>query len=111
MVPDAATLLVAGVLPMQLPKVIATSNGVCDGAIRPRVSTCHALRCRCRCSAKAVLVALPENVTGHHSEASPMARVLSGTVIALILMRLPVLIAIGKATVPTAVPFSSWRTT
>lgn len=40
-----------------------------------------------------------------------MARVLSGTVIALILMRLPVSIAIGKATVPTAVPFSSWRTT
>ncbi|WP_249033408.1 hypothetical protein [Salipiger aestuarii] len=56
-------------------------------------------------------MALPENVTGHHSEASPMARVLSGTVIALILMRLPVSIAIGKATVPTAVPFSSWRTT
>ena len=34
-VSDAATLVVTGVLILQIPKVIATSNGVYDGAILP----------------------------------------------------------------------------
>ncbi|MBU2961349.1 TRAP transporter small permease [Citreicella sp. C3M06] len=79
---DAATLLVAGVLLLQLPKVIATSNGIYDGAILPAGGELPRLALSVPLFLSTVLVALsalldiaklaagmPENVTDHHPEA------------------------------------------
>jgi len=80
-VSDAATLLVTGVLILQIPKVIATSNGVYDGAILPAGFELPRLALSVPLFISTVLVALtavldivklaagmPENVTDHHPE-------------------------------------------
>ncbi len=78
---DAATLLVTGVLLLQIPKVIATSNGVYDGAILPAGHELPRLALSVPLFVSTILVALtalldlaklatglPENVTDHHPE-------------------------------------------
>lgn len=79
---DGATLLVAGVLLSQVPKVIATSNGVYDGAILPAGYELPRLTLSVPLLLSTALVMLtalidlaklaagmPENVTDHHPEA------------------------------------------
>lgn len=78
---DAATLLVTGVLLLQVPKIIATSNGVYDGAILPAGQELPRLALSVPLIISTFLVALtaildlcklvagmPENVTEHHPE-------------------------------------------
>nr|WP_235956753.1 TRAP transporter small permease subunit [Salipiger sp. PrR002] len=78
---DAATLLVTGVLLQQLPTVIATSNGVYDGAILPGGAELPRFALSAPLFISTFLVALtavldlaklvaglPENVTDHHPE-------------------------------------------
>lgn len=79
---DGATLVVAGVLLGQVPKVIATSNGVYDGAIMPAGYELPRLALSAPLFLSSALVLLtalldlaklaagmPENVTDHHPEA------------------------------------------
>lgn len=78
---DAAALLVTGVLLSQLPKVIATSRGVHDGAIFPGGGELPRLALSVPLFISVVLIAasaildlakmgagMPENVTEHHPE-------------------------------------------
>ncbi|OYX43956.1 MAG: TRAP transporter [Rhodobacterales bacterium 32-67-9] len=78
---DAATLVVTGVLLSQLPKVIATSRGVYDGAILPLGIELPRLTLSVPLFVSTVLITLfavldlaklaagmPENVTDHHPE-------------------------------------------
>ncbi|MBN9887970.1 TRAP transporter small permease [Salipiger abyssi] len=80
-VSDVATLVVTGVLLLQLPTVIATSRGVYDGAILPAGFELPRLALSVPLFISTVLVALtalldlakmaagmPENVTEHHPE-------------------------------------------
>lgn len=80
-VSDAATLLVTGVLLLQVPKVIATSTGIYDGATLPAGTELPRLALSLPLFISTVLVALtavldivklaaglPENVTDHHPE-------------------------------------------
>lgn len=78
---DAAALVVTGVLILQIPKVIATSNGVYDGAILPAGAELPRLALSVPLFVSTILVALtalldiakltagmPENVAEHHPE-------------------------------------------
>ncbi len=78
---DATTLLVTGVLLLQVPKIIATSSGVYDGAIFPAGNELPRLALSVPLFISTFLVALtalldlaklaagmPENVTQHHPE-------------------------------------------
>ncbi|MHA7866937.1 MAG: TRAP transporter small permease [Salipiger thiooxidans] len=80
-VSDAATLVVTGVLLMQVPKVIATSTGIYDGATMPTGHELPRLALSLPLFISTALVALtaildiaklaasmPENVTDHHPE-------------------------------------------
>lgn len=82
LVSDAATLLVTGVLLLQVPAIIATSRGVYDGAILPEGFELPRLALSIPLVISTALVALtaaldlakmaarmPENVSDHHPEA------------------------------------------